>query len=77
MARRLLCTDWALSLELEGRMDWQQIASLAIVAVTTVLLIGREIRRRRRPLKRACGGGCDCAEKPGPMQHLNSTDLPA
>ena len=57
LPNRASCSGW------EGRMDWQQIASFAIVAVTIVLLIGSEIRRRRRPIKRACGGACDCSEK--------------
>ena len=57
-------------------MDWQQIAALSIVAVTAVLLIGREIRRRRRPLKRACGGGCDCGGKQELKQSVETTDHP-
>ncbi len=42
-------------------MDWQQVASLTIVAGTTVLLITRELRRRARASRRPCGGSCECS----------------
>ena len=41
-------------------MDWQQLASLAIVAVTGVLLVRSEWRRRQRIKLRACGSDCGC-----------------
>jgi hypothetical protein len=43
-------------------MDWQQIASLVVVGVTATLLIGRELRKRKRPFQGACGGECSCKE---------------
>jgi len=41
-------------------MDWQQLASLAVVVVTGVLLVRSEWRRRRRAKLRACGSDCGC-----------------
>lgn len=40
-------------------MDWQQIAALAIVAVTAALLVRSQVRRSRRGMPRACNG-CRC-----------------
>ena len=42
-------------------MDWQQAASLAVVAATAFLLIRHEITKRRRSKLRACGHGCGCS----------------
>ena len=42
-------------------MDWQQFASLAIVAVTVVLLVRSEWQRGRRAKLRACGNDCGCS----------------
>ncbi|MBM2839958.1 MAG: hypothetical protein HW412_486 [Bacteroidetes bacterium] len=42
-------------------MDWQQVASLSIVAVTAILLVRHEVTRRRRAKVRACGGDCECS----------------
>jgi len=36
-------------------MDWQQIVSLAIVALTAVLLVRSQIRARRRSTPDCCG----------------------
>lgn len=44
-------------------MDWQQIVSLVIVAVTFVLLFRSEVRRRRRARMRACGHDCGCSSR--------------
>jgi hypothetical protein len=48
-------------------MDWQQPASLTIVALAGFLFIRREIRFRRRARARACGSDCGCggAEEQG------------
>ena len=48
-------------------MDWQQPASLAVVALAGFLFIRREIRSRRRARSRACGSDCGCGigEEPG------------
>jgi len=44
-------------------MDWQQVASLVIVALTAVLLVRSEVRRRRGARLRACGHDCGCADR--------------
>lgn len=41
-------------------MDWQQLASLAVVAVTAILLVRSEWCRRQRAKLRACGSDCGC-----------------
>ncbi len=41
-------------------MDWQQLASLSVVAITVVLLVRSEWRRRQRAKLRACGSDCGC-----------------
>lgn len=43
-------------------MDWQQLASLAIVSVTALAFLAAAIRRRRSPafLKQR-GGPCGCS----------------
>lgn len=41
-------------------MDWQQIASLAVVALSAALLVRRQIRKRRRAAFSPCGRGADC-----------------
>ena len=47
-------------------MDWQQPASLAVIALTGFLFVRREIRLRRRARSRACGGaGCSCGDATG------------
>jgi hypothetical protein len=44
-----------------GRMmDWQQPASLAVVALAGFLFVRHEIRSRRRARSRACGSDCGC-----------------
>jgi hypothetical protein len=42
-------------------MDWQQVASLLVVAVTAVLLGRSEWRRRQLAKLRACGSNCGCS----------------
>jgi len=42
-------------------MDWQQPASLAIVALTGFFFIRHEIRSRRKARARACGSDCGCS----------------
>jgi len=42
-------------------MDWQQIVSLVIVALTFVLLLRSQIRKRKRAKNSACGGDCGCS----------------
>ncbi len=49
-------------------MDWQQICSLAIVALTAVLLVRSEVKKRRRARLTGCSGDCGCtpaSSKPG------------
>lgn len=49
------------------RMDWQQIAALAIVAVTGALFVRARLRRRKA--KFPCDSGCGCSGStptPGP-----------
>ena len=41
-------------------MDWQQPASLAVIAVTGYFFIRHEIRMRRKSRSRACGSDCGC-----------------
>jgi hypothetical protein len=41
-------------------MDWQQPASLAVVAVTGFLFIRHEIRQKRKARARGCGSDCGC-----------------
>lgn len=42
-------------------MEWQQLTSLVVVAVTAVLLVRSQIKQRRRAGLRACGSDCGCA----------------
>lgn len=44
-------------------MDWQEISALAVVALTMVLLVRSEIRRRQRARTRACGNDCGCTSE--------------
>ncbi len=39
--------------------DWQSIAAIAVVLVTTVLFIVRSAKRRK---KAGCGGSCGCGK---------------
>ena len=58
-----LCADCGYGL----RMDWQQIAALAIVAVTGALFVRARLRRRKA--KFPCDSGCGCSgttPAPGP-----------
>jgi hypothetical protein len=41
-------------------MDWQQIVSLLIVALSAALLVRRQLRKRRRAAMSPCGRGADC-----------------
>ena len=60
-------------------MDWQQPASLAVVALAGFLLVRREIRSRRRARSRACGSDCGCesGEAPGTGGALLKRSAPA
>ncbi|MEO8167226.1 MAG: FeoB-associated Cys-rich membrane protein [bacterium] len=40
-------------------MDWQQVASFIIVALSALLLIRHEVKKRRN--RRMCGGDCGCS----------------
>ncbi len=42
-------------------MNWQEIVSLAIVALTAVLLIRSQIAKRKRAKNSSCGGDCGCS----------------
>jgi hypothetical protein len=42
-------------------MDWQQVASLVVVALTAFLLVRAEIAKRQRAKLRACGHDCGCS----------------
>jgi hypothetical protein len=66
-------------------MEWQQLTSLIVVAVTAVLVVRSQIKQRRRASLRACGSDCGCAgadilsqgrtaPEPG---HTSLTDDPA
>lgn len=44
-------------------MDWQQVASLGLVAITAVLLVRHEVRKYRRAKLRACGQECGCSSR--------------
>jgi hypothetical protein len=59
-------------------MDWQQPASLAVVALAGFLFIRREIRSRRRARSRACGADCGCGtgDAPGSSGALLSRHEP-
>ena len=46
-------------------MDWQQPASLAVVAVAGFLFVRHEIRARKRARSRACGSDCACGAAEG------------
>jgi hypothetical protein len=41
-------------------MEWQDVASLAIVALAAVLLFRWKYRTLRRDLSAPCGGSCSC-----------------
>lgn len=41
-------------------IDWQQIAALAIVAVSAALLVRAQIVKRRRAKASPCGADCGC-----------------
>jgi hypothetical protein len=41
-------------------MDWQQPASLAVVAIAGFLFVRHQIRARRRARSRGCGPDCAC-----------------
>jgi hypothetical protein len=51
-------------------MDWQQVTSLAVVAVTGYFFIRHQIRSRRKSRSRACGSDCGCggADQEGPTR---------
>jgi hypothetical protein len=51
-------------------MDWQQAVSLAIVVLTTVLLVRDRVRARQRRKKTLCGGACHCAHVALSIDHL-------
>jgi|WetSurMetagenome_2_1015567.scaffolds.fasta_scaffold2283479_1 hypothetical protein len=55
-------------------MDWQQLASIAIVIIAAVLLFRRELRRRKMVKLGGCGMDCGCS--PAPKRgHLQKTSL--
>jgi hypothetical protein len=43
-------------------VDWQQIVSLGIVALSAVLLVRSEIEKRKRAKLTGCGHDCGCGE---------------
>lgn len=51
-------------------MDWQEVVSLCIVAVTAVLLVGSRLRRRKFSFKRDLPCGCAGAVPPGGGQSI-------
>jgi hypothetical protein len=55
-------------------MDWQQIAAIFVVALAAFLLVGREIRVRRRARLRACGSDCGCASPPADVKTTPVTE---
>lgn len=42
-------------------MDWQQVASLVVVALAAFLLVRSEIAKRQRAKLRVCGHDCGCS----------------
>lgn len=44
-------------------MDWQQITSLLVVAITAALLIRHEVRKHQKARLAACGRDCECSSK--------------
>jgi len=60
-------------------MDWQQPASLAIVAVTGYFFLRSRIRSRRRARSRLCGTDCGCVSgnEPGVPRELPRAARPA
>jgi hypothetical protein len=47
-------------------VDWQQIVSLGIVAISAFLLVQKEVRKRNRTGSPGCGHDCGCeASSPG------------
>ena len=55
-------------------MDWQQITSLLIVALTVVLLVRHEVKRRQRAATRACGHDCACTSDT--LERIRRESLP-
>lgn len=55
-------------------MDWQEIASLIIVALAATLLGRQYLKRRRMPWKHSCEAGCNCSgETTSTVENLEST----
>lgn len=54
-------------------MDWQQIASLLIVAVTVALLVRRQLRSGES----AARSGCGCAQSCAKLRPTHNLDTPA
>ena len=43
-------------------MDWQQVVSICIVALSASLIAVRQVRKHRRAKSRPCGHDCGCAQ---------------
>ena len=56
----VLCVPCWFSNGMGNLMDWQQITSLLIVALTVVLLVRHEVAKRQRAKLRAGGNDCGC-----------------
>jgi len=46
--------------------NWQQIASLLVVALSAVLLVRSKIQKRKRGQSGSCGAECGCADSAVP-----------
>lgn len=53
-------------------MDFQQIGSLFIVALTAALLIRSGLRKQKRLWSGGCSGTCDCTTTTGQPKSLES-----
>ena len=51
-------------------MDWQQLVSLALVASAAVLLLGRNLRRRKFDFQRDTHCGCALVSQSSPQASI-------
>jgi hypothetical protein len=51
-------------------MDWQQITSLFIVAISALLLARHGLKKRKRVAAGLCGGECGCTSAPPLAEQL-------
>ncbi len=51
-------------------MDWQQVVSLAIIAIAGILLVGSRLRRRKFSFERETHCGCSAAPHNGPQSSI-------